>query len=105
MLDAALCFFFEGVGEDTLLGELVGIKSIRYAHVIYISAFFLRLCRPDVCLYLFYSYANRENSFSLFVSDVRMGSSKISPPALLSASLLYFTTQQHFPGSSGLVLS
>lgn len=65
----------------------------------------LWLYRPDVCLYLSYSCANRENSFSLFVADVRMGSSKISPPALLSASLLYFTTQQHFPGSSGLVLS
>lgn len=43
--------------------------------------------------------------FSLFVSDVRMGSSKISPSALLSASLPYSTTQHHSPDSYGLVLS
>lgn len=34
-----------------------------------------------------------------------MGSSKISPPVFLSASLLYFTTLQHSLGSAGLVLS
>lgn len=79
--------------------------TVWYIHVIYISVFSLWLYCPGVCLSLFNSYANRENSFSLLVSDVRMGSSKISPPALLSASLLYFTTQQHSPGSSGLVLS
>lgn len=47
------------------------------------SVFFLWL--------LFDSYAHRENSFSLFVSDVRLGSSKISP----SSSPLRLTSLFH----------
>lgn len=90
----SLCFVFKlFVGQDSLLGAVVCIKSIRYVQVIYISTFFLWL--------LFNSYANRDKS-SLFVSDVKMCSSKISPQALLSASLLYFTTQQHSRSSSAL---
>lgn len=48
VLDAALCFwvcFFSKlvVEKDNLLGGDVGIKSIRYVHVIYISVFSLWL--------------------------------------------------------------
>lgn len=32
-------FFKLLLEEDTLLGVVVGIKSVRYAHIIYISAF------------------------------------------------------------------
>lgn len=96
-----LCFFFMLFAEE-LLGEVVGIQSIRYVKCYLHILSFFPLALMCVC-YFFGSKQTEKSPSLFFVSDVRMGSSKISPPALLSASLLYFTTQQHSPGSSGLV--
>lgn len=50
-------------------------------------------------------YLQELNSFSLQFPDIRMASSKISPAAFLSASLLHFTTRQYFPSSFSFILS